>query len=382
MEHRRSFIYGLFRHDIGRKLMALVVALVLFGILDQQVTTTQTFEIRIEYVNERDLLSEFGRERNALLIVQRGKGHETLVVATDERLENSTCVVRLEGRRTTIQQYQTQGLRLEYELSRPGRQMLEIEKVRGYSEYMQNLGPSGSIRLENEIELSVSTEETREIKLDPGDLYTRGIPARRGQGFQRTTDRVVFHPDRIHLTGPREILAQVADRQLRLFRDVDVEDAEARVEKPLQLDPVLARDVSLRESDVRVTIEFDQSMVRLEESAFKKAVQVVYNRDPLSPDPWLARGLKLSFVDVDENGDLWIDLFLQRPASLGADEIIGEQEETARNNVFLVVFADEAKVLHSDLKVHLLKREGFPSMLDVQFEKMDVTVEAKWVEPN
>lgn len=382
----RNLLYRLFRQDIGRKLTALIFALLLFRIIDGQVTRDDTVVVNISYVNE----GEVDRNREMLegwhlLIVEKPETTaKPLVVAREDR--KPRCILKLEGRTTSVDLEKSDGRVLVYRSTKEGTVTIPISDVQDIDELKEALGPNSKVSFDLPLEIEFSVEDEINLVLDPQDVQTRGEPAP-GLTFRATSNFVQFVPTRVTLRGPRQVLRNVELHSDPLFKEISISGEAGPISQGLELTPRLAMDLEIVGEQPTVTIRLDAKKVRLENGEFSKAVQPQWDFESLksAADLWQHyQEDELVFEGADEDGLVFKKLWLTGPERASDDQLYVELKD-ATDEVYLVVYGHKLRTDQGELKVYIHKTEDFPADLDVEFANLSegsrVLVNARWESP-
>ena len=112
-------LVGVFTRDVGRKLLALFFALVLFAVLDRQVQTDETLTVPVKYVDESDLDAEKDREAGSILfVVERAGVGKPLIVA--DSVKPRSAALQLHASKDALERARTRRHLLIWRLGKEG----------------------------------------------------------------------------------------------------------------------------------------------------------------------------------------------------------------------------------------------------------------------
>jgi len=384
------WLLGLVTHDVGRKALALLFALVLFEVLDKQVQTDDTLSIPIRYVDESELEGEKDREAGSfLLVVQRAGGGKPLIVANADKPPSAT--LQIHAARDAIERAKARRHLFVWRLGKEGPLTPAAEDFEGAESLVAELGPGARVELSPRLRFNVEAEEALDLTLEPGDVDFVGPLA---PGYDQKSPRVTFKPREVRLVGPHNSIESVKLRRSELFEKFTLEGRLPSSMQPLCLKAEWSSTLRLLDAKggaldaVSVTADFARRMVALPgvDGRFELLVQVIQNDDRMrqvgegrsSRDGWRLELAKAV------NGELRVALQIYVPdtqvSGAGVDKL---KVELAKQNVELEVRAHEAIVDRTTLPVHIVRFKDFPDGLDVAFAdgQRDVQVEVSWKRP-
>lgn len=386
-----EFLRRLLFHDLGRKLLALLFALVLFDLLDAKVRGSDRLTLQLVYIDAAasTQVPESPEHGSRLLVVERGDPDSPLVVTDRPRPEFLTLV--LHGPKDALARIKARRRTLVLRVGKEGTLAPSPDEFDGIAELRGELGPGGSIAIEPPLRLRVEPEARRTLQIGPEDVVLAGLPA---PGFDRGSRNTVVRPAEITLVGPRsEVEAAAADRAGLL--EPIVLDGQSRQVTQLvglaqrwrdRLRVLDAGDEVL--AGIRVTLEFKRKMVPVPAplGVFELPLQVVCNDDLLQRDDTLRSwrdGWRLAFPG--RRGAPRVKLQFSAPEpSAAAPEIDRVRLELARDHVEVVVRAHElAGRDRGTLELEVIKfAPDFPEELEVELAPGEPNVvEAEWEPP-
>ena len=172
-------LHRLFRRDVGRKLMALLLALLLFVAIDRQVRDEMSIPLLIEYVPYAEIEDQTATVGWRLVIADDApipESDDTLVVRRQR--ERERVELRLFGPRAVIEAEQARPRVLTFEPDVSGELLITLEdnRLRGLSDVLARLG-SDNVRLAEPIRLDVRRQVTRHIRLVTSHVKPYGTVA-------------------------------------------------------------------------------------------------------------------------------------------------------------------------------------------------------------
>jgi hypothetical protein len=386
---RRWFV-RLFTHDVGRKLLALLFALVLFDVLDKKVQATDRLTVSVVYVDELflDRAPETDDPGSKLVVVERGRGPKPLVVRSQKEAPDRVTFV-LRATKEAIERARSHRYTFVLRLSKEGVIEPESAELEGVDRLRDELGPGAQVVLEP-VQWIVETEETTDpILLERDDLVLRGSPA---PGFDRRLHTATFQPTRVRLVGPRSAVDKAMRMRSFLFEplDLDKEKPSSEVVKSIGLHPEGPKELRLEDENgqpltaVRVTVKFDRHIVPVEgeEGTFELPVHVICNEEVLrARDAQKSDGWRLELTKA-QAGVLKLRLQILAPEIFAAAPVLAKLA-LAKDKVELLVRAQDAAGVsdRTTLPVSIQKLEDFPPDLDVVFADLSkhAEVEVAWV---
>ncbi len=383
------WLLGLVTRDVGRKLLALVFALVLFAVLDKQVQTDERLTVPIKYVDESDLDAEKDREAGSiLLVVERASVGKPLIVADADKPRSAS--LQLHASKDALERARTRRHLFVWRLGKEGPLTPTVEDLEGVDTLVQELGPGARVELDRK-RFNIEAEETLDLALEPGDVDFVGPLA---PGYDQKSPRVTFKPRDVRLVGPHNSIEAVKLRRPELFEKFTLDGRSPSSTLALRLNAEWIRTLRLVDAKggaldaVSVTADFARRMVALPgaDGRFELPVQVLVDEDRLRASgegKSLRDGWRLELAKA-VNGELRVGLQVYVPdtqvSGAGVDKL---KVELAKQNVELVVRAHEALVDRTTLPVHIVRFKDFPDGLDVAFAdgQRDVQVEVSWKKP-
>jgi hypothetical protein len=384
----RRRLIRLFTHDVGRKLLALFFALILFDVLDKKVQADDKLTVKVIYWNGADVerVPETPDRASKFIVAERIPGAKPLVVSTRPRPELVTFL--LHGTKDAIEHAKSHRHTFVLRLNKEGVLDPTTAEIEGTSALLEELGPGARIDLEP-VQWTVEPEEARTITLQHSDLVLRGEPA---PGYDKWLNTAVFRPDVVRLVGPATDIAMALNKR-ELLLDPVMLDGQKEVTQDVVLhrnwaDRLRMQDANGGEIDaVRVTVRFERRMVDVQgaDGLFELPVQVVCNDDALrarDPQKSTRDGWRLRFPKAHD-GELKLRLRIRAPEPfVSAPQLDRAKLKLARENVELVVRAQDASGVTAPVSIQ--RFPDFPAELDVVFEdgSSSADVEVQWVAPS
>jgi len=381
-------VVGVVTHDAGRKLLALVFALVLFEVLDKQVQTDESISLPIRYVDESDLDAEKDKEAGSfLLVVERSGVGKPLIVANSDKPRSAT--LQIHASKDALERARTRRHLLVWRIGKEGPLTPAAEDLEGTEALLGELGPGARVELDRQ-RFNVEAEEALDLTLEPGDVDFVGPLA---PGYDQKSPRVTFKPREVRLVGPHNAIEAAKLRRSELFEKFTLDGRSPSSTLPLKLGDEW-KQLRLLDAKggvldaVTVSADFARRMIALPgaDGRFELPVQVLFDEDRLRQggEGKSARdGWRLELAKA-VNGELRVGLQIYVPdtqvSGAGVDKL---KVELAKQSVELVVRAHEAIVDRTTLPVHIVRFKDFPDGLDVAFAdgQRDVQVEVSWKRP-
>lgn len=378
----------LFTQDVGRKLLALFFALILFDLLDKKIQADDRLTVKVVYWDEADLdrVPEEADQLNRLIVAERGPGPKPLVVASDPRPDLVTFL--LHATKDSIERAKSHRHTFVLRLAKEGPVQPSLANVEGLQPLLDVLGTGARVEIEPLV-LLVEPEESRSIELVESDLVLRGTPP---PGFDRKLYSAVFRPTEVRLVGPRSSVEKAMNSRQLLFESLQLDSVRSEVTQDVALYPDWRRTLRLQKQNgeplraVSVTVRFERRMapVPAPDGLFDVPVQAICNDDLLrSRDPqkrW-SDGWRLEFPKA-RDGELKLTLKILAPETFtSAPQLDRAKLKLAKENVELIVRAHDATGL--TLPVSIQKFPDFPPDLDVVFADgtRRAEVEVRWAAP-
>jgi len=382
-------VVDLATRDVGRKIFALVFAVVLYEVLDKQVQADDSLSVTIQYVNESRLaeVTDNPAQPQVLLIAQRGTGGSKPLVVADVP-PPAGMTLQLHASKDALDRVKLNRHRFIWRLGKEGSVAPTTEDFEGIDKLLAELGSGGRVELSTPMRFNVESEESLRLTLGPADLEFEDRPAR---GYSRDSNTVVFQPPEIQLVGPHSAIEEVQSRRAELFGKIRL-DQRTSVSQALALNAIWEgrlRTLDLQGrplATVQVAVEFQRKMVappEHENGRFEVQVTVIYNDDRLSelPDPKSnADGWHLEFTKPGARPRVALQLLVpESQSTIDAMEL-----SLAKKEVEAVVRASEVTVNRQTVPVHIWRLKGFPSDLDVVFAdgQEKVELEVSWKGPD
>jgi len=385
-----EFLRRLFLHDVARKLLALLFAVVLFDVLDAKVQGSDRLTVHVVYVDAKDLaqLPESAERTSKLVVVERGDPEVPLVVANRPKPERLTLLLR--GPKDALERAKNRRHTFVLELGKEGTLVPSAETLDGVAALRDALGAGATIEVDPPLELRVETEVRRAMVVGADDFALVGSPP---VGFDRGMRTMVIRPPEVTLVGPRGAVDAAWERRPELFERVMLDGSSRQVTQSVRLafqwrDKVSLRGAGGEELDgIRVTIEFKRRMVPVPgpEGFFDLPVVVECNDDLLRQRDTQRSGRdgwRLRFPSA-KGPELRLKLQFSGPESAVVERLDRMKLSLAREQVALVVRAHElAGAERGTLQVAIVKFADFPEDLDVAFAPGESSlVEAEWEAP-
>ncbi|MSR47736.1 MAG: hypothetical protein EXS13_11860 [Planctomycetes bacterium] len=380
----------IFLHDLARKLLALLFALVLFDLLDAKVQGSDRLTVQLAYVDADQLaqLTESSEQGSKLLVVERADPAAPLVVADRPRPDFLT--LHLKGPKDALDRIKARRRTLLLRLGKEGVLIAGPDDLDGISELRNELGAGGLIEIDPPLRLRVEPEARRTLSIGADDLSLVGSPA---PGFDRGTRTMLVRPPEITLIGPKSAVDDAWERRSELFERIVLDGQSRQVTQTvglalqwrdrLRMAGAVGEDVP----GLRVTLEFRRKMVAVAEpdGVFELPLQVVCNDDFLhradQTRSW-SDGWRLRFPG--ERAAPRRKVQFSAPAPLVEGPTIDRLKlELARDQVELVVRAHElAGTDRGTLEVAIVKFADFPEDLEVSLAPGEPSVvEVEWQPP-
>jgi hypothetical protein len=383
------FLRRLLLDDSGRKLLALLFALVLFDLLDAKVRGSDRLTVHVVYVDAAALtqVAEAPDRTSKLMVVERLDPEAPLVVADRPRPEFMTLL--LDGPKDALERVKARRRTLHLRVSKEGELVPSVEDLEEIGTLREELGPGGSIRIDPPFRLRVEPEARHSITIGDDDLVLVGSPA---PGFDPRSRSTVVRPPELLLVGPRGAVDRAVRQRGELFERI-VLDGQRQVTQSVGLalgwrDQIRLMGQSGEEiQGLRVTLDFKRQMeaVRPPDGEFELEVRVLCDDDALArKDParrW-ADGWRLRFPGRAAAPRLRLQFLAPAPGAR-PPEVDRLALELARDHVDLVVRAHQlAGLERGTLGVAIVKYRDFPEDLDVVVAPGEAdALEVEWVAP-
>ncbi len=386
-----AFLRQFFLHDIGRKLLALCFAVVLFDLLDAKVVGHDRLTVHVVYVDESDLsqLAEAPDRTSKLLVIERSDRALPLVVS--DRPRPDTLTLQVHAPKDAIERFKSRRHTFEFVLRKEGVLVPAAEELGGIETLRDELGPGARFEIDPPLRLNVEPEVQRSVLVGADDLALSGSPA---PGFDRATRSTIVRPSEVGLVGPRGFVEQAITRRAELLEAVELDGASRQVSQGVGLalqwrDRVRMVDANGAQLDeLRVTIEFKRRMLPVPEpgGVIELPLQVLCNDALLRRDDPLRRWSDGWTITFPQSPDGPPTIRLQFSATESAVQGLAIDRvklELARDEVEVVVRAHElAGIERGALRVAIVKFADFPEDLDLALAPgQPNAVEAAWVAP-
>jgi len=384
-----AFLRRLLLDDAGRKLLALLFALVLFDLLDAKVRGSDRLTVHVVYIDSAAMtqVAEAPDRTSKLLVVERIDAAAPLVVADRPRPEFMTLV--LDGPKDALERVKARRRTLVLRVGKEGDLVPTSDDLEGIAQLRDELGPGGSISVDPPFRLRIEPESRRAVAVSDDDLVLAGSPA---PGFDPRSRTTVVRPPEVTLVGPRSALDRALERRADLFERI-VLDGQRQVTQTVGLglqwrDQLRMQGPAGEElPGLRVTLAFRRQMdvVPPPDGEFDLAVRVICDDDLLArkdPSRLWADGWRLRFPGRAANPRLKLQFLAPAPGARppAVDRLA---LELARDHVDLVVRAHQlAGLERGTLEVAIIKYADFPEDLDVVLAPGEPkSIEVEWVAP-
>lgn len=384
-----GFLRRLLLDDAGRKLLALLFALVLFDLLDAKVRGSDRLTVRVDYVDSAALtqVAEAPDRTSKLLVVERLDAAAPLVVADRPRPEFMTLL--LDGPKDALERVKARRRTLVLRVGKEGDLVATVDDLEEIAQLREELGPGGSITIDPPFRLRIEPEARRAIAITDDDLVLAGSPA---PGFDRRSRSTVVRPPEVTLVGPRSAVDRALASRAELFERIVLE-GQRQVTQTVGLalqwrDQLRMLGPSGEElPGLRVTLDFRRQMdvVPPPDGEFDLELRVVCDDDLLArkdPNRLWADGWRLRFPGRTASPRLKLQFLAPAPGAR-PPEVDRLALELARDHVGLVVRAHQlAGLERGTLEVAIVKFADFPEDLDVALAPGESeTIEVEWVAP-
>lgn len=295
-----QFLYRVFRQDIGRKAMALGLALIVWLLIDQKVVLRQTHNLPVRVVSGDD---EFIQEQSNI-----EKGF-FIVIPENLMLTQTQDVKRIEAilsaPKDVIQQ-QPKLLIGDRVISRTSfgdevdQRKFNVTVLR---DYFDSLRDNTNISVEfrpNTITLNLARREKTQVVLTPDNVEFRGLEELRTK--KRDIEEVVFEPNTITIEGPAPLIKEIDEDntllQLESLRlDENDKDLKLGLSQSL-IDQRISIKAAVQEVGVKVVLKEETSERVLE----NMGIMVYFGERPLTPEERARIELESEGVNVRITG--------------------------------------------------------------------------------
>jgi len=249
-----NFLYVVFRKDIGRKTMALLLALILWVYLDQMVVVKQVHTLPFFFVQGENEFREVStkNEKGFFFVLSQD-------VMLEKDPDESELKVHLSGPKELVQT--TLIGRLDVRMSDLGGETKNDKEVFFIREYFNALMDKKSIFVEKFEQKTITLRLTRKrsaaISLSRKNLEISGIEDLEARGLSIEEDKIRFEPNTLPIEGPADQIALIdRDNSLLKLESMDVKSATmAGISSPLRLSKeMLDKKISIRSSDREVHV--------------------------------------------------------------------------------------------------------------------------------
>jgi len=385
-------VVRLFKHDLMRKILALILALVLFDVLDRKVQADDRLTVHVVYVDEPELdrVPDAPDRTSELVVAERGRGAKPLVISSRPRPDRITF--RLHATKDAIERAKSHRYTFVLRLLKEGQLEPTAGDLEGIDRLLDELGAGARVEVDR-VQWVVEPEETAAIELDRDDVVVRGSPA---PGFDLRLRSTLFKPSSVRLVGPRSAVQKALRVRARLFDEIELDGRASETTQALGLRPEWRDALELRDAGgealaaVRATVRFERKMIPVPppEGLFELPVHVVCNDDVLrqrdAQKSW-RDGWRLEFQKAS-GGELRLALQIVAPDAFVSAPVLDRAKLTiAKDSIELLVRAQEAAGVpeRTTLPVSIQKLADFPPDLDVVFADGSprADVEVIWIKP-
>ncbi|RKY17738.1 MAG: hypothetical protein DRQ55_15050 [Planctomycetota bacterium] len=230
---KHSLIFTILRKDLGRKLVALVLALIVWFVLDHNLSDKRPFTLDVEIFKLRSEAEKERKTRPGIFIVVP----DHIIV---RNLPRTQITVEVRGLKTDVD-----GMELSAVLETPEDVLGQEHEVRhsfvlDRSQFRSQRGAisASEFRIRpRRINLILAERTSQTFDLDFSNVQVAGIP--RGGHYVDTTQCRV-EPSQVELTGPRSAIAGLrADPSRLRLESVDMNGQGLDVARQVGLDPEL-----------------------------------------------------------------------------------------------------------------------------------------------
>jgi hypothetical protein len=293
-----ELLYFVFRKDIGRKLMALVLALILWVWLDQKVVTREPHNLTVRVVYGANAFMEqsasfsgeaFFIELPENLILEEDLVDRILQVTLSA--PKDILKSRLIGHRK-INESDMQGrdtLKIPIKLSKEYFEALRMERAKSV---LVDFDPP-------QIVVEIARRKTVEIELTRENVAFEGLEDLIAKGIEIET--VTFDPNTIKIEGPAPVIDEIASDNIRLqLESMALSDIDKRQDLGLSR-TMRDKKVSILGSNQSVKVSVNLTEPK-DERILEKEVLVLYRGTPLKPEQLARIELVPSSVKVRFSG--------------------------------------------------------------------------------
>lgn len=390
-----SFPRRLLLHDVGRKLLALLFAVVLFDVLDAKVQGSDVLAVDVVFVDASAgaAVAESPDQPVKLVVQMRADPAAPLVVADWPLPRRLT--LRVSGTKDSLERVRARRRTFTWRLGREGLVTLSPDDLEGVASLREELGAGAVVEVDPPFQLTVEKEARRLLKVVNEDLAVTGSVA---PGYDRGSRTMTVKPDEgVTLVGPESAVEQAWKLRSELFEGIVLDGQRQVVGQPVELKPRWRDRLRLLGpggetlDSIKVSIEFKRRMKTVppdDGGLFELPVEVICNEELLQEkDPahsW-RDGWRLRFPTEPRGQAPRLKLQLSAPEALLALPVPDKLKfEAARDNVHLVVRAHELSgVERGTLPVKVVRfPPDFPEDLEVVLAPGEKsTVEVEWVAP-
>lgn len=341
-----DLFWFVFRKDIGRKLTALGLAVVVWLMLAYQLRASEEVPLDIHFVPDRETAEQEADERPGVWVVVppelilQSVAKDPMVVVTAAGLKTDISALRL----SAVFEVPPDALGT----ADSGEHLIYLNNTSRYRGGDVDVRDVVLDMAPKRMALKLASRDEEVFDLGPNNVQIENVPK---EGTEIDRSRITVNPSQVVLTGPREAIETLRrdPNQIRL-EPVDVKDRGFKVSREVGLDPrKVDRLVSMRSAGGVVQVDVPIVPERIEVVIYR--VRIKYENE----DVLLRRGKRVV------NSTDTIDLKLRGSASvLGA---LGE--ETLRKSVSVLYDWAEASndVASPRPRLHLDK--SLPDSIEV-----------------
>ncbi len=244
-----AWLYHVVRDDIGRKLFALVLALLLWAYLFNALIEDRELEFEIEQVGTRQ--EAIANAADSLFIVVP----DGLIV---RGIRPAKISVDVKGAKDVMNQLDMLAiveLSIDDLPSGKDEHTVQVPVVRGLFKARQGEEPEflEFVPKKEQLEITIARKLSADVPLDASNVEISGLPLK-GHEFQ--TSRIRVFPNTARITGPKQEIARLfADPTLLSLQPVNVEGKLGEVSQSVGLsEDLLDRQVTLETRDEVVDV--------------------------------------------------------------------------------------------------------------------------------
>jgi hypothetical protein len=229
---KRSLLFTLFRRDLGRKLVALGLALLVWWQISVHLSDSKVVTLDVEITSLRSEAEQASRGRKGLFIVVP----DQLIT---RNVTHSQVTVELRGLKAEVDILeQTLSMVLEV----PGDALGQEDEAAYRFDLDRSLlrSPGGTVNVKDvvirpkQLTLTLAERTTEAFDLGSDNVQISGAPR---TGHFVSSDDCRVEPNQVELTGPRSVIASLrADPSLLKLEAIDVEGQALDVVRQVGLD--------------------------------------------------------------------------------------------------------------------------------------------------